>query len=85
MMVTIEPGFYRVPAILERDGLAGPFLADKSLDLDALERFSDVRGIRIEDDVLCTEDGPRVMSAAVPKEVDDVEGLVGTAQHVVGT
>lgn len=84
MMVTIEPGFYRVPAILERESLSGRFVTDGSLDLEALERFSDVRGIRIEDDVLCTAQGPRVMSAEVPKEVDDVEALVGTAPHVVG-
>lgn len=33
-------------------------------------------GIRIEDDVLVTEDSPRVTTAAVPKEIDDVEQLM---------
>ncbi len=30
-------------------------------------------GIRIEDDVLVTADGPDVLTAAVPKSVDEVE------------
>ena len=30
-------------------------------------------GIRIEDDVLMTEDGPGGISAGIPKQIDDVE------------
>lgn len=34
-------------------------------------------GIRIEDDVLITKQGPRILSAGVPKTVDDIEALMG--------
>ena len=30
-------------------------------------------GIRIEDDVLMTENGPEWISAGIPKQIDDVE------------
>ena len=45
---------------------------------DAPEHLKGI-GIRIEDDVVVTADGHRVMSAAVPKEPDDIESIVGTA------
>ncbi|MFY0537563.1 hypothetical protein [Nannocystis pusilla] len=64
MLVTIEPGLYLVPAILGDKALCGPFEAD--LDRERLAAYADVRGIRIEDDVLCTEAGPDVLTAAIP-------------------
>jgi Xaa-Pro aminopeptidase len=76
MAVTIEPGLYMVDAILNNETLAGPFDADGTLDRDAVARFADVRGIRIEDDVLCTPTGPRVLTAAIPKTADEVQALV---------
>ncbi len=63
MVVTIEPGFYQVPAILENQAQKLPAGA---LDRAALARFSDVRGIRIEDDVLVTSAGHEVLTAAIP-------------------
>lgn len=80
MVVTIEPGLYAVPAILADETLCGPFVADGTLNRDALARFTDVRGIRIEDDVLCTPTGPEVLTAAIPKTVADVEAAVQGGQ-----
>ena len=78
MAVTIEPGFYQVPALLADATLTGAVGAD--LDRGVLQRFADVRGIRIEDDVLCTEGAPEVLSRAAPKTIAAVEAAMAQAQ-----
>lgn len=45
-------------------------------DLDVEERWKGI-GVRIEDDVLCTSGDPDVLTAGTPKEIDEVESLVG--------
>lgn len=74
MAVTIEPGIYFVPGLLANERLCAPFAAD--LDRDRLAHFADVRGIRIEDDVLVTDEGAEVLTAAIPKAVAAVEEQV---------
>ncbi len=82
MCFTIEPGIYFVPAIL-RDadfkkqwkGQVDFKKAEQFLTMNSLRGFG---GIRIEDDVLCTEDGSEVLTASVPKERAAVEALVGS-------
>jgi len=74
MAVTIEPGFYQIPALLGNSAEVGEL--ESALDRQRLAEFSDVRGIRIEDDVLVTNDGCEVLTAAIPKTVDAVEAAV---------
>lgn len=71
MAVTIEPGFYQVPAILSDPAYTGAVGDD--LRRDVLAKFSDVRGIRIEDDVVVTEGAPEILTSRVPKTATQVE------------
>ncbi|MCC7539854.1 MAG: aminopeptidase P family protein [Deltaproteobacteria bacterium] len=73
MAVTIEPGFYRVPALLQ--GALRERAGDR-VDDAVLARYTDVRGIRIEDDVVVTETGCDVLTASIPKSVEAVEHAV---------
>jgi Xaa-Pro aminopeptidase len=75
MAVTIEPGIYRVPPILDDPRLRA--LAGDRLDRARLAQFGDVRGIRIEDDVLVTDGDPEVLTSAIPKEPELVEAAIG--------
>lgn len=80
LVVTIEPGFYVVPAILHDAELRARFA--KSVDFDAAERWIGFGGIRIEDDVRvrpADEAGgdPEVLTASIPKSVNELESLVG--------
>ncbi len=74
MVVTIEPGFYQVPAILQ-DSERRETYRDV-VNWDQLAEFSDVRGIRIEDDVLVTDTGSEVLTAALPTSIDAIEQFV---------
>ncbi len=74
MLVTIEPGFYQVPAILNDPDLRAKY--QHVVNWDRLSQFADVRGIRIEDDVLVTAEGSEVLTAALPTDASVVEKLV---------
>jgi Xaa-Pro aminopeptidase len=53
-----------------------PGLYFQADDLTVPERWRGI-GIRIEDDVLVTEDGCRVLSAALPRDPDELENWMG--------
>jgi Xaa-Pro aminopeptidase len=76
MAVTIEPGLYIAPSILDHPELAKR--AAGRLDRTRLAAFAGVRGIRIEDDVLVTRDGAEVLTAAIPKSAADVEAAMAS-------
>lgn len=61
MVVTVEPGFYQIPALLQDPEKRDRYSA--LVNWERLADFADVRGIRIEDDVLVTTNGREVLTA----------------------
>ncbi|MDJ0661402.1 MAG: aminopeptidase P family protein [Crocosphaera sp.] len=74
MVVTIEPGFYQVPAILNHPKFQEKYYND--VNWDKLKQFSDVRGIRIEDDILVTETGAEILTQNLPTQADEIEEMM---------
>jgi Xaa-Pro aminopeptidase len=70
-VLTCEPGIYFIPALIDGWKQEGKF-AD-FIDYDKVEAYRDFTGIRIEDDVLVTPAGSRVLGKPIPKAVKDLE------------
>lgn len=64
-LMTVEPGIYFVPALL--DDPEKRKLYHDVVDWDELEKWRDVGGVRIEDNVLITPDKPKILTADIPK------------------
>jgi Xaa-Pro aminopeptidase len=63
-VVTIEPGIYFVPALLNDPEMRARHR--DAVDWDRVDRLLGFGGIRIEDDVLVTEGAPEVLTADIP-------------------
>jgi len=74
MAVTIEPGFYQIPGLLQAQGPRSA-LVDR-IDRNRLAHFDRVRGIRIEDDILITDAEPEVLTQEIPRDVEHLEATL---------
>jgi len=70
-VLTNEPGIYFIPALIDQFRSEGKFT--NFVNYDKVETYKDFGGIRIEDDVLVTDSGYRVLGKPIPKTVADVE------------
>jgi Xaa-Pro aminopeptidase len=70
-VLTVEPGIYFIPALIDDWKAKGKFA--EFIDYTRVERFRDFGGVRTEDDVLVTDRGCRVLGPPIPKTIADVE------------
>jgi len=76
MVLTVEPGLYLIPALLEQ-ALENEEQT-KYLNNEKLRKLFDFGGVRIEDDIIITEDGCESITD-VPKEIDEIEEIMASS------
>lgn len=72
-VVTVEPGVYFIPALIDR------WKAEKKLeafiDYAKVNEYREFGGVRIEDNVLVLDGGQRVLGKPIAKSIEEVEAL----------
>ncbi|MBO4773174.1 MAG: Xaa-Pro dipeptidase [Bacteroidales bacterium] len=74
-IVTDEPGIYFIPkliAIWEKEGRFAEYI-----NYNKVREYIGFGGIRIEDDVLITDTGCRLLGKPLPKQPDELEAIIG--------
>lgn len=74
-IVTDEPGIYFIPQLIEMWAKEKKF--EQYINYQKVREYVGFGGIRIEDDVLITDTGCRVLGKPLPKRVDELESVVG--------
>lgn len=71
-----EPGIYFIPALIDKSRTEGLYRG--IVDYERLESYRDFGGIRIEDDLLVTETGCRMLGdKKIPVTAEELEEIVG--------
>ena len=73
-VLTVEPGIYFIPALIDQWRAEGKFM--EYINYDLADTYKDFGGIRIEDDILVTATGCRVLGKPIPKTVAEIEAIM---------
>lgn len=70
---TIEPGCYFIPQLIDQ------WKAEKKfsgfINYDKVEAYKDFGGVRIEDNLMITETGQRLLGPPIPKTIEEIEAV----------
>jgi Xaa-Pro aminopeptidase len=74
-VLTVEPGIYFIPPLIERWENTGMF--KDFIQYNRLKQLQGEGGCRIEDNYLITQDGSRKLGPPVPQSIAEVEAAIG--------
>ncbi len=72
-VITVEPGIYFIPALIEQWKKEKAF--ETYICYDKLNDYLNFGGIRIEDNVLVTDGGVKILGNPIPKSIHEIELL----------
>jgi Xaa-Pro aminopeptidase len=81
MVITDEPGCYFIPALIDK--WRTEKLHTEFINYDAVEKMKGFGGIRIEDNILITDKGCRVLGRPIPKTVSEIETIMAASREKV--
>jgi Xaa-Pro aminopeptidase len=74
-VVTVEPGIYFIDPLIDKWHSEGRYR--DFIDYREVNKYRGFGGIRIEDNIIVTEKGHKVIGKPIPKEIEEVEKLIG--------
>lgn len=74
-VITNEPGIYFIPSLIDIWKNENKF--PQFINYDKVNEYRDFGGIRLEDDILVTETGSRLLGKRLPITVAEIETLMG--------
>ncbi len=73
-VLTVEPGIYFIPALIEK--WKSEKINESFINYAKLADYANFGGIRLEDDILITDKGCRILGQRIPITVDEVESTM---------
>lgn len=73
-IITVEPGIYFIPELVKLWKSENKF--SEYINYNKVEEYLGFGGIRLEDDVLVTDTGYKILGKQIPKTIEEVENLM---------
>jgi len=73
VVLTVEPGIYFIPQLIDKWRKEKKFV--EFVNYEKVNQFRNFSGVRIEDDIVVTKTGCKVLGKPIPKTVDEVESV----------
>ena len=79
-VLTVEPGIYFIPKLIEQWQETGQHA--EFINYTRLAEYFDFGGIRLEDDLLVTKEGSRLLGRPIPLQIEEIERRTGEGQLI---